>query len=52
VLEYLMRNAGHTVTRTMIVEHVWNFGFQGLTNIVDVYIDYLRIKWTLVSASG
>lgn len=44
VLEYLMRNAGHTVTRTMIVEHVWNLGFQGLTNIVDVYINYLRIK--------
>lgn len=44
VLEYLMRNAGRTVTRTMIVEHVWNLGFQGLTNIVDVYINYLRIK--------
>ncbi len=44
VLEYLMRNAGRTVTRTMIVEHVWNLGFQGLTNIVDVYINYLRSK--------
>lgn len=44
VLEYLMRNAGRTVTRAMIVEHVWNLGFQGLTNIVDVYINYLRIK--------
>jgi two-component system, OmpR family, copper resistance phosphate regulon response regulator CusR len=44
VLEYLMRNAGRTVTRTMIVEHVWNLGFEGLTNIVDVYINYLRSK--------
>lgn len=44
VLEYLMRNAGHTVTRSMIVEHVWNLGFEGLTNIVDVYIKYLRTK--------
>ncbi|HEU4416059.1 MAG TPA: response regulator transcription factor [Candidatus Angelobacter sp.] len=44
VLEYMMRNAGRTVTRTMIVEHVWNLGFEGLTNIVDVYINYLRTK--------
>jgi len=44
VLEYLMRNAGRTVTRTMVVEHVWNLGFEGLTNIVDVYINYLRCK--------
>jgi DNA-binding response OmpR family regulator len=44
VLEYLMRNAGRTVTRTMVVEHVWNLGFEGLTNIVDVYIKYLRAK--------
>jgi DNA-binding response OmpR family regulator len=44
VLEYLMRNAGRTVTRTMVVEHVWNLGFEGLTNIVDVYINYLRQK--------
>ena len=44
VLEYLMCNAGYSVTRTMIVEHVWNLGFEGLTNIVDVYINYLRAK--------
>lgn len=44
VLEYLMRNAGRTVTRTMVVEHVWNLGFEGLTNIVDVYVNYLRAK--------
>ncbi|HET7870985.1 MAG TPA: response regulator transcription factor [Terriglobales bacterium] len=44
VLEYLMRNAGRTVTRTMVIEHVWNLNFEGLTNIVDVYINYLRHK--------
>jgi two-component system copper resistance phosphate regulon response regulator CusR len=44
LLEYLMRNAGRPVTRTMVVEHVWNLGFEGLTNIVDVYINYLRAK--------
>ena len=44
VLEYLMRNNGRTVTRTMVVEHVWNLGFEGLTNIVDVYVNYLRAK--------
>jgi DNA-binding response OmpR family regulator len=44
LLEYLMRNAGRAVTRTMVVEHIWNLGFEGLTNIVDVYINYLRSK--------
>lgn len=44
VLEYLMRNAGRPVTRTMLIEHVWNVGYEGLTNIVDVYINYLRAK--------
>jgi two-component system copper resistance phosphate regulon response regulator CusR len=44
LLEYLMRNAGRPVTRTMVVEHVWNLGFDGLTNIVDVYVNYLRVK--------
>jgi len=44
ILEYLMRNAGRPVTRTMLVEHVWNGRFEGLTNIVDVYINYLRSK--------
>ena len=39
-----MRNAGRPVTRTMILEHVWNLAFEGLTNIVDVYINYLRSK--------
>jgi DNA-binding response OmpR family regulator len=44
LLEYLMRNAGRTVTRTMIVEHVWNLSFDTATNVVDVYINYLRKK--------
>ena len=44
LLEYLMRNAGRTVTRTMVVEHVWNLWFEGLTSVVDVYISYLRAK--------
>ena len=44
LLEYLMRNAGRRVTRAMIVEHVWNLCFDTSTNIVDVYINYLRKK--------
>jgi DNA-binding response OmpR family regulator len=44
LLEYLMRNAGRSVTRTMIIEHVWNFSFDTMTNVVDVYINYLRKK--------
>lgn len=38
LLEYLMRNAGRRVTRSMIVEHVWNLTFDTTTNVVDVYI--------------
>ena len=44
LLEYLLRNAGHRITRSMIVEHVWNLSFDTGTNIVDVYINYLRKK--------
>lgn len=44
LLEYLMRNCGHTVSRAMIVEHVWNLSFDSMTNVVDVYINYLRKK--------
>ena len=39
-----MRNAGRRITRAMIVEHVWNLSFDTTTNIVDVYINYLRKK--------
>jgi two-component system OmpR family response regulator len=44
LLEYLVRNANRTVTRTMILEHVWKSSFEGLTNVVDVYISSLRSK--------
>ena len=44
LLEYLMLNAGRRVTRAMIVEHVWNLSFDTMTNVVDVYINYLRRK--------
>ncbi len=44
LLEYLMRNAGRKVTRSMILEHVWNLNFDTTTNVVDVYVNYLRRK--------
>lgn len=44
LLEYLLRNAGRRVTRNMIIEHVWNLSFDTSTNIVDVYVNYLRRK--------
>jgi two-component system copper resistance phosphate regulon response regulator CusR len=44
LLEYLMLNAGRRVTRSMIIEHVWNLTFDTTTNVVDVYINYLRRK--------
>jgi len=39
-----MRNAGSIVTRTMISEHVWDINFDTFTNVIDVYINYLRNK--------
>jgi two-component system copper resistance phosphate regulon response regulator CusR len=44
LLEYLSANAGRVMSRTMIIEHVWDESFQGLTNIVDVYVRHLRTK--------
>ena len=44
LLHYLMRHAGSVVSRTMIQEHVWNYDFDGLTNVVDVHINRLRNK--------
>lgn len=44
LLEYLMRNAGSVITRTMISEHVWDINFDTLTNVIDVYVNYLRNK--------
>jgi DNA-binding response OmpR family regulator len=44
LLEYLAAHAGRVLSRTMIVEHVWDESFEGLTNIVDVYVRHLRSK--------
>jgi two-component system, OmpR family, response regulator len=44
LLEYLMRNAGHVVTRTMLLEHVWDYHFDPQTNVVDVHVSRLRQK--------
>ena len=44
LLEYFMRNAGKVVTRTMISEHVWDIDFDTFTNVIDVYVNYLRNK--------
>ena len=44
LLEFLMRNQNNLVTRTMIAEHVWDVNFDTYTNIIDVYINYLRNK--------
>lgn len=44
LLEYLMRHPNQVLTRTQIAEHVWNFDFYSQSNVVDVYIGYLRRK--------
>jgi len=44
LLEYLLRQQGHPVTRAMIAEHVWNLDFRSTTNVIEVYINYLRKK--------
>jgi two-component system copper resistance phosphate regulon response regulator CusR len=44
LLEFLMRNAGRPVSRSTIVEQVWKLNFDSMTNVVDVYINYLRGK--------
>lgn len=44
LLEYLLCNLGRPVGRSMIIEHVWNLSFDSATNVVDVYINYLRKK--------
>jgi two-component system OmpR family response regulator len=44
LLEYLMRNAGRVVSKTMIIEHVWGYDFDPLTNVVDVLVSRLRQK--------
>lgn len=44
LLEYLWLHAGRAISRTMILERIWDQSFEGLTNVVDVYIGYLRRK--------
>jgi two-component system OmpR family response regulator len=44
ILEYLMRNAGRTVTRSMLLNHVWDYHFEPQANVVDVHISRLRRK--------
>jgi two-component system OmpR family response regulator len=44
ILEYLMRHAGQAVTRTMLLEHVWDYHFDPQTNVIDVHISRLRGK--------
>ncbi|NNF47973.1 MAG: response regulator transcription factor [Desulfofustis sp.] len=44
ILEYFIRNRGRVLTRTMIIDHVWGYDFDADTNVVDVYVNYLRKK--------
>jgi two-component system, OmpR family, copper resistance phosphate regulon response regulator CusR len=44
LLEYFMRNPGRVLTRTMIINHVWNYDFDNESNVIDVYVNYLRKK--------
>jgi DNA-binding response OmpR family regulator len=44
VLEFLMRHKGEVVTRTMITEHVWDYNFEGMSNVIDVFVASLRRK--------
>ena len=44
LLEYLMAHEGDVVSRTRILEHVWDWAYEGMSNVVDVYVRYLRQK--------
>ena len=44
LLETFMRNPGQVLTRSQLLEHVWDFAYDGTSNVVDVYIRYLRSK--------
>ncbi len=44
LLEYLMRHAGQVVTRTMLLENVWDYHFDPQTNVIDVHVSRLRGK--------
>jgi len=47
VLEYLMRNAGHIISTTELIDHAWDSNYEGFSNVVQTYIRYLRQKLTL-----
>jgi DNA-binding response OmpR family regulator len=44
LLEYLMRNPGHVLSRSQIIDHVWRYDMEAVSNVVDIYIHYLRDK--------
>ena len=44
LLEFFMRHPGEVLTRTRLIEHVWDFAYEGDSNVVDVYVRYLRNK--------
>ena len=44
LLEYLMRHAGHIVTRTMLLENVWDYHFDPQTNVIDVHVSRLQVE--------
>jgi two-component system OmpR family response regulator len=44
LLEYFMRHPGEVLSRTRLIEHVWDFAYEGDSNVVDVYVRYLREK--------
>ena len=44
LLELLMRHADDVITRTQILDHVWDFAYDGLSNVVEQYVSYLRRK--------
>jgi two-component system OmpR family response regulator len=44
LLEYFMRNAGVVLSRSDLIDHVWDFAYDGTSNVVDVYVRYLREK--------
>ncbi len=52
LLEFLMRHAGEVVSRTRILEHVWDVNYDGFSNVVDVYVGYLRRKLDVPGENG
>lgn len=51
LLEYLLRNQGMSLSKSQILEHVWDYNYEGLSNIVETYIKYLRKKLQVQSSS-